>query len=134
MQPPRWSSSGLAASLLQRAPVMASGSVLHAAKLPPICCAASRLPAPSSASSCPGQHGRDYVYPGLTDFQFAAAQGFTVIRLPFKWERLQPDLDAPLDAEEWQKLAATIALARQFKVHLILDPHNYARRRVRADD
>lgn len=82
----------------------------------------------------PGQHGRDYIYPGVADFKYCAAQGFNVVRLPFKWDRLQPDLNTAFDPEEWARLAGAIDIARRLKLTIILDPHNYAHRRVRADD
>jgi endoglucanase len=82
----------------------------------------------------PGQHGRDYIYPDLIDYKFCAAQGFNAVRLPFKWDRLQPDLGKPFDAEEWAHIAAAIAIAGKLGLSLILDPHNYARRRIRDND
>jgi endoglucanase len=82
----------------------------------------------------PGQHGRDYIYPGFADFKFCAAQGFNVVRLPFKWDRLQPALGKPFDPGEWAHIAEAMATAATLGLSLILDPHNYARRRVRDDD
>jgi endoglucanase len=82
----------------------------------------------------PGQIGRDYIYPGPTDFKYCATLGFTVVRLPFKWERLQPDLYKPFDKDEWDQVAASIKHSKQAGLTLILDPHNYAHRRVRDDD
>jgi endoglucanase len=81
----------------------------------------------------PGQHGRDYIYPTRDDFKYCADLGFNVVRLPFKWDRLQPDLNGAFDDQEWQRVSEAIATARQFKLTLILDPHNYARRRIRDD-
>jgi endoglucanase len=82
----------------------------------------------------PGQFGREYTYPTASDFAFCAAQGMNIVRLPFKWERLQPDLDKAFDTEEWSRLSGAINAARNARLSLILDPHNYARRRVRDDD
>jgi endoglucanase len=82
----------------------------------------------------PGELGRDYIYPSVADFEFAARQGFNVVRLPFRWERLQPDVDGELVAAEWSQILGSIKTARRLGLLLILDPHNYARRRVRADD
>lgn len=81
----------------------------------------------------PGQPGRDYVYPGATDFASCAAQGFNVVRLPFKWDRLQPDISGPIAEDEWGFIARAIADAKRNRLSLILDPHNYAHRRVRDD-
>ncbi len=81
----------------------------------------------------PGRHGKDYLYPSAIDVATYQALGFNVIRLPFRWERLQPDLGAPFDPVEWSRLNAlsTKAFTMGFKV--ILDPHNYAHRRIRDD-
>ncbi len=85
-------------------------------------------------SKFPGLRGRDYIYPGEADFEFCASQGFNVVRLPFKWERLQPSLDAPFDTEEWKQIETAIELGKKFGQAVILDVHNYARRRVASDD
>jgi endoglucanase len=82
----------------------------------------------------PGQVDRDYFYPTAADFRFCRAQAFNTVRLPFRWERLQPDLNAPFDPQEWGLLKSAIRNAREFGLKLILDPHNYAHRRVRDDD
>ncbi len=75
----------------------------------------------------PGIVDVDYTYPGEPDLDYFAAAGMTVVRLPFRWERLQRALRGPLDAEELARLqfVVTAALARNLSV--ILDPHNYAR-------
>ena len=43
-----------------------------------------------------GTYGRDYVYPSQATLVFLASRGMTYIRLPVRWERLQPTLHAPL--------------------------------------
>ncbi len=73
-----------------------------------------------------GVYGKDYIYPSAKTIDHFAAKGMTVVRLPFKWERLQPKLDEALDVTELQRLKATVALARGRGMVVILDPHNYA--------
>src|SRR3954454_21966496 len=75
----------------------------------------------------PGLHGREYLYPPSDNIAAYARQGFRVIRLPFKWERLQPDLGAPFEAGEQDRLVRTVQAALTFDLHAILDPHNYAK-------
>jgi endoglucanase len=82
----------------------------------------------------PGQFGRDYIYPTADDFKYCSDLGFNVARLPFKWDRLQPDLNKPFDEEEWAYLSGAIQNAKDARLSVILDPHNYAHRRVRDDD
>lgn len=83
--------------------------------------------------SMPGRFGKDYTYPDAASFARFKSYGFNCIRLPFRWERLQPDLDAAFDEAEWRRLSAAIDAARRNGQTIILDLHNYARRRVRAD-
>ena len=84
-------------------------------------------------TTMPGQFGKDYLYPDAANFQRFAAMGFDLIRLPFRWERLQPDLERAFDEAEWARLAGAIAAARHNRQTIILDMHNYARRKVRDD-
>ncbi|KKI22020.1 glycoside hydrolase family 5 protein [Sphingomonas sp. Ag1] len=73
----------------------------------------------------PAVHGRDYAYPdGAAASPFLAA-GMTAVRLPFRWERLQPTPMAPLDTGELAHLNASLEALRGFKL-VILDLHNYA--------
>lgn len=73
----------------------------------------------------PAIHGRDYAYPdGPAAAPFLAA-GMTAVRLPFRWERLQPTPMEALDADELAHLNASIEALRGFKL-VILDLHNYA--------
>ncbi|MEQ1652384.1 MAG: glycoside hydrolase family 5 protein [Hyphomicrobium sp.] len=81
----------------------------------------------------PGQYGRDYIFPSQAEVTFCAAQGFNVVRLPFKWDRLQPDLGNAFATDEWNHINRTITWAKRAGLSLILDPHNYAHRRVRDD-
>lgn len=74
----------------------------------------------------PGRYGHDYAYPTRETITALAAAGISAIRLPFRWERLQPVLNAPLDADELARLDATIRLAKAAGVITILDLHNYA--------
>lgn len=81
----------------------------------------------------PGTFGTHYIYPDAAAFARFKSYGFDCIRLPFRWERLQPDIDAAFDEAEWQRLSGAIRAARQSGQTIIIDVHNSARRRVRAD-
>lgn len=82
----------------------------------------------------PGRYGHDYIYPQRANIDYYANLGFNVIRVPFLWERLQPALNAPLDADELGRLEAVISRAAEKGQSVILDPHNYARRRIPDDN
>lgn len=74
----------------------------------------------------PGKQDKDYVYPNATDLEYVKEIGGNVIRLPFLWERIQPELNAPLDQEVLQALKKVVAGANQRGLCVILDVHNYA--------
>jgi len=69
----------------------------------------------------------DYVYPQPEDLDYFFARGLTTIRLPFRWERLQPTLYGDLDGAELARIDAVVAATTERGGALILDPHNYAR-------
>lgn len=74
-----------------------------------------------------GLHGRDYTYPSAKTLDYYLAKGIRLIRLPFKWERIQPQALGTLDAGELKRLDETIAAMKQRGMGAIIEPHNYAR-------
>jgi endoglucanase len=81
----------------------------------------------------PGAQGTDYRYPAPTDIDYYAELGFNLIRVPFRWERLQPTLGAPFVSADEERLTEVVEYATGKGLHVVLDTHNYARRRL-ADD
>jgi len=76
----------------------------------------------------PGTYPADYQYPSTTEIDFYAAAGMNLIRLPFRWERLQQGLNRELDAGELERLNGTVSYATETRgLSVLLDPHNYAR-------
>jgi endoglucanase len=75
----------------------------------------------------PGVVGTDYVYPTASDLALYAERGMDVIRLPFRWERLQRQYYADLDPTELGYLTDTVAAAEDLGMTVIVDPHNFAR-------
>lgn len=73
-----------------------------------------------------GTYGKDYTYPSAETVAYFAGKGFNAVRLPFKWERLQPRLNRSFDKAERARLAGTVKALRQAGMTVILDPHNYA--------
>jgi endoglucanase len=82
----------------------------------------------------PGRHATDYSYPTRALIEYYAQLGFNLIRVPFRWDRLQPRLGAALAGDEQAMLAAVVERACANGQSVILDPHNYARRRVEEDN
>jgi endoglucanase len=75
----------------------------------------------------PGVYGQDYVYPSSQDLSYYASKGFAVLRLPYRWERLQPSLFGALDDAELGRISGVVAAAQEHGMRVILSPHNYGR-------
>lgn len=73
---------------------------------------------------------KEYWYPTADDLDYFKSKGFTLYRLPFKWERIQPVMNAPLDEEELAKMRAFVDAAQERDLLVILDMHNYGRRHI----
>jgi endoglucanase len=73
----------------------------------------------------PGKVNKDYLYPNLDDLDYVVALGGNVIRLPFRWERIQPRLLEELDLAELLNLKAVVKAAKERNLCVILDIHNY---------
>jgi aryl-phospho-beta-D-glucosidase BglC (GH1 family) len=72
-----------------------------------------------------GTHGVQYQYASSETFRYLAGRGIAFVRLPVRWERLQPVLGGPLDPAELGLLSAAVAAARDVGIDVILDVHNY---------
>lgn len=93
------------------------------------------------SNSVPGPYG-----PGIPDtpsgvrwwfatratFDYLANRGVTVVRLPFRWERLQPTLGGDLQRAALQELKAAVGRAGSAGLGVVLDVHNYGGYRVQA--
>jgi endoglucanase len=75
----------------------------------------------------PGVHGVDYSYPGQEEVDYFRSKDMNVIRLPFRWERLQPVENGGFDAAELARLKGFVDATTAKRVRVILDVHNYAR-------
>ncbi|MDZ4262448.1 MAG: glycoside hydrolase family 5 protein [Pseudomonadota bacterium] len=80
-----------------------------------------------NSKKLPGVIFKDYTYPSTKELAFVAAQGANIIRLPFRWERLQPRLGMAFDAAELKRLQTTIHQAQLQDLCVLLDVHNYAK-------
>lgn len=80
----------------------------------------------SNSNSKPGPYGVDYWYPSQETMDYLASRGTKVIRLPFRWERIQPTLGGALNALELTRLKDCVARAANAGLRVILDVHNYA--------
>jgi endoglucanase len=85
---------------------------------------------PNFSNANPGIYGQDYTYPDRRTIEYFAACGLGLLRLPFRWERLQPQLGQSLDAAELKRIGQVIAWAADCGAVVILDTHNYGRYRM----
>ena len=78
----------------------------------------------------PGEYGVHYTYPKAGELDYFNSKGLRLIRLPFKWERMQPELKGALDPIELERLKNVVREAEKRDMYVILDLHNYGRRFV----
>ncbi len=75
----------------------------------------------------PGEFGRDYTYNSEASFRYFAAKGLNLFRVCLRWERLQPALRGPLDAENLARLKENVGWAKAAGGRVIVDIHNFGR-------
>ncbi len=75
----------------------------------------------------PGVFNQDYTYPTVAELDYFKSKGLKLIRLPFRWERLQPVLGAELDKSELKRLKDFVEEAAKRDIFILLDLHNSAR-------
>jgi endoglucanase len=69
----------------------------------------------------PGTHGRHYVYPSKSEVDHFLARGLRTIRLPFRWERLQPKLSSSFASAELSRLDDLVRYVTGRGGYIILD-------------
>lgn len=77
--------------------------------------------------SLPGTYGTHYIYPEVSSVTYFRNKGMNTIRLPFRWERLQPTLMQAFNATELGRLTTFVNGATAQGMTVVIDPHNYAR-------
>jgi len=78
-------------------------------------------------ANLPGVYNSDYTYPTVNEVNYFQGRGMNIIRLPFRWERLQRTNNLALDATELGRLNTFVSYATGKGMSVILDPHNFAR-------
>lgn len=82
-------------------------------------------PTSSFSNANRGVYGVDYHFDSQATFDRLAADGVRVVRLPFRWERIQPTIGRPLDSQELARLRGAVARAGRAGLQVVLDVHNY---------
>ncbi len=75
----------------------------------------------------PGKLHFTYTYNNENSFKYFGERGFTVIRVPIRWERIQTKLNGPLDPENLKELKQNIVWAKKYNSTVVIDVHNYCR-------
>ncbi|MFT2008310.1 cellulase family glycosylhydrolase [Pontibacter sp. 13R65] len=81
-------------------------------------------------TSMPGVYNTNYTYPTATDLDYFKSKGLLLVRLPFKWERIQHNLGGNLDVAELTRMKNFVTAAKERRMLVLLDMHNYARRKI----
>ena len=80
-----------------------------------------------SGGRLPGTYGSQYIYPNNTEVNYYQSRGMNIIRLPFRWERLQLTNNAAFNSAESNRLVSFVSYASGQGMYVILDPHNFQR-------
>ena len=73
----------------------------------------------------PGKYNTWYHYDRAGTFKFLARREVGHVKIPFRWERLQPRLGGPLDRAEVGRIRDVVRRAKRAGLPVILDMHNY---------
>lgn len=79
-----------------------------------------------------GRFNIDYHYPTPRELDYWASKGMRLIRLPFKWERLQREVEGPLSPDELEYIRFLLREADARGMKILLDMHNYGRRNYKG--
>ncbi|MBU2950379.1 cellulase family glycosylhydrolase [Tamlana agarivorans] len=85
-------------------------------------------------SNMPGTFGVDYTYPTENELDYYKSKGLTLVRLPFKWERIQPSLNGSLNLNELRRIKDVLNAAENRNMQVILDLHNYCRYKLNGQE
>lgn len=77
------------------------------------------------SNAAPGRFEEDWHYDGQESLDYLAEQGVDTVRLPFRWERIQPVPGEPLDRDEVDRIRDVVGRADAAGLRVILDVHNF---------
>src|SRR5579863_7351915 len=66
-------------------------------------------------------------FPDTSNLDLLQSEGIDLVRLPISWERMQPTLDGPLDANYLQGLETFLSEAAADGIKVVIDLHNFGR-------
>jgi endoglucanase len=77
----------------------------------------------------PGNYSEHYAYPTEEEVDYFYKKGFSVVTIPFRWERIQKNLGAELDYNEVTELRKVVNWCGARGLKVILSMRNYGRYR-----
>ncbi|MDR1120779.1 MAG: cellulase family glycosylhydrolase [Dysgonamonadaceae bacterium] len=86
--------------------------------------------ASGSGGSNPGRYGTDYRYPKNEDLYYFNAKGIKLIRLPFRWPRVQSEFNGALTTNDITEMHKVVKEAERLGMWVMLDMHDYCERAV----
>jgi endoglucanase len=78
-------------------------------------------------NSLPGTYNTHYTYPTQPEVDYFRNKSMNIVRLPFRWERLQQSTNANFNAAESNRFHTFVSATTAKGVYVVLDPHNFAR-------
>lgn len=82
------------------------------------------------SNRAPGLLNKDFVFPDEATVKYFASHQIDFIRLPIRWERLQPTLGGKLNESYLNQVISVCNAANRQHVFVIVDLHNYGRYRI----
>ncbi len=82
-------------------------------------------PTSSFSNAAVGVLDQTYHYDSAETFAYLAAHGMQVVRLPFRWERIQRTPYGELDAAELDRMKSMVRAANNAGLRVVLDMHNF---------
>jgi endoglucanase len=76
----------------------------------------------------PGRLNVDFVAPSEAELAYYAGRGANLVRAPFLWERLEPNLGEENSPSYQGVLDTLVQQTRDHGLHVVLDAHQYGRR------
>src|SRR5574340_640504 len=81
----------------------------------------------------PGVINTDFTYNSEATFRYFASKNMTLLRIPVRWERMQPVLFGPLDQANLDALRRNVVWSAQYGLKVVIDIHNYGRYKLREN-
>lgn len=82
----------------------------------------------------PGTAGTNYFHEPADSLAYLSKRGIKLVRLPLRWERIQPALGGGLNPAEVQAIRGILDAAEANGIEVVLDLHNYGGYKIAAGE